>query len=56
MPNDDLLLYETEKSSHRRLSTKTLFYAIFPRKHLCGIFKNTYFEEHLRTAASGLTL
>ena len=25
-------------------------------KHLCEIFKNTYFEEHLRTAASELTL
>ena len=25
-------------------------------KHLCGIFKNTYFEEHLHMAASELTL
>ena len=25
-------------------------------KHLCEIFKNTYFEEHLCTAASELTL
>ena len=27
-------------------------FAIFTGKHLCEIFKNTYFEEHLRAAAS----
>ena len=31
-------------------------FEIFMGKHLCEIFKNTYFEEHLRTAASELTL
>ena len=25
-------------------------------KHLCEIFKNTYFQEHLHTAASEVTL
>ena len=30
--------------------------AMFTGKHLCEIFKNTYFEQHLRTAASELTL
>ena len=31
-------------------------FEIFMGKHLCEIFKNTYFEEHLCTAASELTL
>ena len=31
-------------------------FAIFTRKHLREIIKNTYFEEHLHTAASELTL
>ena len=30
--------------------------AILRGKHQCEIFKNTSFEEHLRTAASELTL
>ena len=59
MPNAKQLLYQTGKSSHRRFSMKKLFlkiFAILTGKHLCEIFKNTYFEEHLRTAASELTL
>ena len=58
MPSAEQLLYATEKSSHRRFSIKTLFlkfFAIFTRKRHCEILKNTYFEEHLRTAASELT-
>ena len=31
-------------------------FAIFMEKHLCEIFKNSYFEEHLHTASSELTL
>ena len=31
-------------------------FAIVTGKHLCEIFKNTYFGEHLRTNASELTL
>ena len=31
-------------------------FAIFTGKHLCEIFKNTHFEEHLPTAASKLSL
>ena len=31
-------------------------FSIFTGKHLCEIFKNTYFEEHLRMAVSELTL
>ena len=30
-------------------------FAIFMEKHLCEIFKNSYFEEHLHTASSELT-
>ena len=31
-------------------------FAVLTGKHLCQIFKYIYFEEHLRTAASELTL
>ena len=31
-------------------------FAILMGKHLCEIFKNTYFEEHLHMAVSELTL
>ena len=31
-------------------------FAIFTGKHQCEIFKNTYFEKHLHTVASELTL
>ena len=43
MPNDDQLLYETEKSSHRRLSTKTLFFKIlqYSRENTCVEFLRT---------------
>ena len=47
MPNAKQLLYQTGKSSHRRFSIKTLSLKI---SDLCEIIKNTYFEEHLRTA------
>ena len=59
MPNAKQLLYQTGKSSHRRFSIKTLSLKILQysrEKHQCEIIKNTYFEEHLRTAASELTL
>ena len=59
MPNAEQLLYQTEKSSHRRFSVKALslkIFAIFTGKHLREIIKNSYFEEHLRTAAFELTL
>ena len=54
MPNTEQLLYQTEKISHRRFPIKTLFLKVlqYSRKILCEIFKNTYFEEHLCTAAS----
>ena len=58
-PNDKQLLSQTEKSSHWRFFIKKLFlkiFAILTGKHLCGFFKNTYFEEHLHMAASELTL
>ena len=57
MPNAEQLLYQTEKSSTRRFSIKIIFlnFAIFFGKQLCEIIKN-YFEEHLHTAASELTL
>ena len=58
MPNPKQLLYQTEKSSHRRFSIKILLldFAIFTGKHLCEIIKSNYFEENLRMAASELTL
>ena len=59
MPNVKQLLYQTEKRSHRRFSMKKLFlkiFAILTGKHLCEIFKNICFEEHLRTTAFELTL
>ena len=58
MPNAEQLLYQTEKSSHQRFSIIILFlnFQIFKGKHLCEIIKNNYFEEHLHTTASELTL
>ena len=47
------------KNSHLRFSIKKTFlknFAMFMGKHLCEVFKNTYFEENLHTAASELTL
>ena len=54
MPNTEQLLYQTEKISHWRFPIKTLFLKVlqYSREILCEIFKNTYFEEHLCTAAS----
>ena len=52
MPNTEKFFYQTEKNYKNVLK----YFAIFKGKHLCEIFKNTYFEEHLRTAASELTL
>ena len=81
MPITEQLLFQTDKSSHRRCSIKKLFVKIsqysrentctevFLKKsckceaptqmfycEYCEISKNTYFEEHLRTAASEVTL
>ena len=58
MLDTEQLLYQTEKSSHHWFSLKTVFknFAIFTGKHLCEIFKNIYFEKHLRKAAYELTL
>ena len=60
MPNTEQLLYGTENSSHRTFSTKMLLLKIVQylreNTYLCEIFKNTYFEENLRTAALELTL
>ena len=58
MPNSEQLLFQTEKSSHRSFCIKILFlnFAIFTGKYMCEIIKNNYFEEHLRTATSELTL
>ena len=35
---------------------KTLFFAIFTGKRQCEVFRNIYFEEHLRTTTSQMTL
>ena len=58
MPNAELLLYQTEKSSHLRFSIKILFlnFAIFTGKHLCEVIKNKHFEDYLCTSPSELTL
>ena len=59
MANTEQLLYQAGKSSHRRFSIKNSvfkIFAIFMENTLREIFKNTYFEEHLRTAASELNL
>ena len=56
-------ILENAKAATRGVYEKTVFkiFAIFTGKHLswilfnlgsCKIFKNTYLEEHLRTAAS----
>ena len=67
MSNTEQLLYQNDKSSHQRCSIKKAVlnnFAIFIGKHLCWsiyliklhTLMYTYFEEHLRTAASELTL
>ena len=62
MPYTEQLFYLTDRSSHRRRSIKKAVlknFAVFTEKYLCWSFffyLNTYFEEHLRTAASELTL
>ena len=62
MPNaEQQLLYQTEKpkkNSHRRFYIKMLFlnFEIFVGKHPYEIIKKNYFEEHLHTAASEMTL
>ena len=50
------LLYQTEKTATGRFYENTVLkdFAIFTGKHLCKIFKNTYFEEYLGTTASEL--
>ena len=57
MPNAAQLLNQTEKTAMEVFYKNAVLknFAIFTRKHLCEIFKNTYFEKHLRTAASELT-
>ena len=55
MPNPEQLLYQTEKKQPPKVSYKNAVlknFAIFMGKHLCEIFKKTYFKEHLCTAAS----
>ena len=59
MPNAKQLLHQIEKKQPPEIFYKNAFlknFTIFSGKHLCKIFKNTYFEEHRRTAASELTL
>ena len=59
MSNAKQFLYQTERDSHRRFSMKKLFLrisAILTGKHLCEIFQSICFAEHLRKAASELTL
>ena len=58
MPNAEQLLYQTEKNIHPRFSITILFlnFAVFTGKHLCQIIKNKYFEEHLCTSPSELSL
>ena len=43
MPNAEQLLYQTEKSSHQRLSVKTMFLKIFQysRENTCVKFLRT---------------
>ena len=53
MSNTKKFFYQTEKNYK---NVVLIYFAIFTGKHLCEIFKNTCFEEHLRTAASELTL
>ena len=55
MPNAEQLLYQTEKNAFYKNAVLKNF-AIFTGKHLHEILKNTYFEEHLGTAAFELTL
>ena len=64
------VFYQTDKNSHRICFIKNVVlknFAIFTGKHLCWIlffnftkkrvqYSNTYFEGHLRVAASELTL
>ena len=58
MPKTEQLHYQTVKSSRLRFSIKIVLkkFAVFSGNYLFEIFKNTYFEEHLCTAASALTL
>ena len=57
MLNTEQLCYQTEKINHQRFSIKTLFLKILQYwRDPCEIFKKTYFEEHLQTAASELNL
>ena len=53
MSNTKKFFYQTEKN-YKNVVPK--YFAIFTGKHLCEIFKNSCFEEHLRTAASELAL
>ena len=58
LPITEQLLYQTEKSSHCRFSIKTLFLKNlqYSRENTYEIFKITYFEEHLCTTTSSLTV
>ena len=51
MPNTEQFLYQTEKSSHWKFFIRMLFLKILQYS-----WENTYFDEHLCTAASELTL
>ena len=59
MPNTEQLLYQTEKKQPLEVFNKNAVlknFARFTGKHLCEIFKDTCFEEHLHMAASELAL
>ena len=59
MPNTEHLLYQTKKKQPPEVFYKSAAlknFVTFTGKHLCETFKNIYFEEHLRTTASELTV
>ena len=58
MPNSEQLLWNWKKQPPEVFYKDAVLknFARFMAKLLREIFKNTYFEEHLHTAASELTL
>ena len=53
MSSAEQLLHQPPEVFYKRAVLKN--FVIFTGKHLCEIFKNTYFEVNIRTAASKLT-